>query len=262
MKRRNFLQLMTSTAVAAAVRLPLLESGTPSLCSVDSNYWALQQRIRQLVTQGYQVGNFTMDREEGGFRFSSIRLNDQAPLTWYQAWALMTHQRENIHYDFRTCDCGAKTFTPHDWRCVRATHLAHHLRGDWSRFRKTDDPDVEINYLDTLRSIRRSRRGLTPDIAVARLDRTLQDLRLAGIDLVPVSGLSNRWRPPVGYSYQHRCDWASGGIRRTEVRTEVTLSGVCETEQLEHVGWTRYPILLRGWYVVNGKAHFPSIFIS
>jgi len=253
MKRRNFLQLMTSTAVAAAVRLPLLESGTPSLCSVDSNYWALQQRIRQLVTQGYQVGNFTMDREEGGFRFSSIRLNDQAPLTWYQAWALMSHQRENIHYDFRTCDCGAKTLTPHDWRCARATLLAHHLQGDWSRFRKTD-PDVEIDYLDALRSIRRSRGGLTPDIAVSRLDRTLQDLRLAGIDLVPVSGLSNKWRPPVGFASHYRCEWHQSGLAGRLYERKFRCL-VCETEDL-HSAWMRYPVLLSSWYVVKGKASF------
>ena len=146
MKRRNFLQLLAAGAAITATRLPWLTAATPSLDEIDHNYWVLQQRIRQLVTRGYHVGNLTMDPEEGGFRFSSVRVNDQPPLTWYQPWALITHQRENIHYDFRTCDCGAKTFTPHYWRCVRATHLAHHLQGDWSRFRKTD-PDVEIDHL-------------------------------------------------------------------------------------------------------------------
>jgi len=38
---------------------------------------------------------------------------------------------------------------------------------------------------------------------------------------------------------------------------------VCETEELEQVGWVRYPILLpRQWYLVKDKAAFHAIHIS
>jgi hypothetical protein len=260
MKRRDFLQLLTAGAAITVARVPWPTAETPSLDEIDSNYWALNQRIRQLVERGYPPRDFTLEAEDGGFRFLSVRLYDQPPLTWHQPWALVTHQRENIHYDFHACDCGAKTLTQHDWRCSRATHLAHHLRGDWSRYRKTD-PDVEIDHLDVLRSIRRSRRGLTPDIGVPRLDRTLQDLHLAGIDLVPCRNLSRKWRPPVGYAYTHRCDWHTAGLAGRLYERKLRCL-VCETEYL-HPDWMLYPVLLpHQWYLVRGRANIHAIHIS
>jgi hypothetical protein len=252
MKRRSFLQLLTAGAAITAARPPWLHpAAIPSLNEIDHNYWALHQRMRQLM-QDYHIRNFSMDPEKGGFRFLSVILHDQPPLTWHQAWALCTHQRENIHYDFHTCDCGAKTLTPHDWRCLRATHLAHRLEGDWSRYRKTD-PDVGIDHLNVLRSIRRSRQGLTPDIAVSRLDRTLQDLRTAGIDLVPGNNLSRKWRPPVGYAPHYRCEWHQSGLAGRLYERKFRCL-VCETEEL-HPEWMLFPILLGStWQLVKGKA--------
>lgn len=137
--RRGFVRDVIRGLIAGiAVALPLAKTVTsaesPDVTLSSDNWWAFQQEIKRLA-QDYTITSFALKAEENGYRRVRVDVVDDQPLTWQQPWCKAAHIRANIHYDFRTCDCGAKTLTPHQQTCSRATHLAWKLGPDLEGFR-------------------------------------------------------------------------------------------------------------------------------
>ena len=119
--------------------------------------------------------------------------------------------------------------------------------------------DAVDRMMQVFRDLRASREGLCPDIAISRLTRTFADFRLAGCEieeLHPSEREWRRWKPPVGYSYSHRCNWhiaaLTGPVPGTDDWKAIPVGGsgrklrciICETEDL-HPRWFDHPVLLR-----------------
>jgi len=105
--------------------------------------------------------------------------------------------------------------------------------------------DPTDRMLRVFRQLRASREGLVPDIAFSRMGRTIADLRMAGVEIVPTR-VDRSWRPPVGLNYADRCNWhvaalaGARGVRKLRCL-------ICE-EDLRPEDWMTHPFLLRGEY--------------
>jgi hypothetical protein len=110
--------------------------------------------------------------------------------------------------------------------------------------------DSAGRMLRTFRQLRASREGLCPDIALSRMERTIADLRAAGVEIRRIpAGESGDWRPPAGFGPHFRCNWHEWVLAGSYARRKLRCL-ICEGEELDSE-WIRNPFLMRsGFYRV------------
>jgi hypothetical protein len=121
MNRRSFLRTAITTAGLAALpwKFP----------TTEERYWEeFHQRILKILERGYDVQGFVLYPEDEGFRFVTVNVKNQPPLSWYQPWGRSVDanklEYENRIYDLTGChECGEKTYSQHRQWCRRASYL-------------------------------------------------------------------------------------------------------------------------------------------
>jgi hypothetical protein len=121
MNRRAFLKTIAVTA--GVVVLPWDFEDAEEL-----RWAAFKQRLLKIAERGHDISKFVLFREEGGFRYCVLPIEDHPPLTWYQPWGkdvdVNLLERENRIYDLAGCSvCGQRTLQQHRQWCKRASSL-------------------------------------------------------------------------------------------------------------------------------------------
>jgi len=142
MRRRTFIRTVAravASSVAVSVAggrvLPTLTTSVrvPTLDEIDENYFAFRERLKQIAKRGYEIERCELAPEENGFRFVTVYVKGEPPLTWFQPWNEDAHRKENLHRNFTPCiDCGARTWQSHHPLCPYATSLAYRRYVGWA----------------------------------------------------------------------------------------------------------------------------------